>query len=160
MFKRLLLVIGCVLALPLLFVMGMLLYSGGEATVDALQHRLLPPTRITIAWPSKWECDEYHEAYRVVKIEYPNSLVRRLFQGTTLLVPYPSGRYGDTTAFHRYYRQQVAYGRLDTVIVRGRFGYDIGVGERGLLYQCEDVPYFDVNAVYSKKGKLLKQFSF
>jgi hypothetical protein len=137
----------------------MLLYGGAEATVDALQHRLLPPTRITITWPSAWGCDEFNEAYRVVKIEYPNSLMRRLFQGTTLLVPYPSGRYGDTTAFHRYYRQYVADGPLDTVIVRGRFGYDIGVGERGLLYQCEDIPYFDVSAVYSKKGKLLKRFT-
>jgi hypothetical protein len=159
MVKRVLLVIGGVLALPLLFVVGVVLYRGGGATVDALQHRFLPPARITITWPSAWGCDEFNEAYRVVKVEYPNSLMRRLFQGTTLLVPYPSGHYGDTTAFHRYYQHQVAQGRYDTVIVRGRFGYEIGVGERGLLYQCEAIPYFEVSAVYSKKGKLLKRFA-
>jgi hypothetical protein len=32
-------------------------------------------------------------------------------------------------------------------MVRGRFGYTIGVGERGLLNGGEAIPYFDVSAV-------------
>ncbi|UOQ53980.1 hypothetical protein [Hymenobacter cellulosivorans] len=159
MLKRLLLCLGLLLALPVLLLLGVILYGEAGAAVDALQHRFLPPARVTITWPSNWGCDEFQEAYTVVKIEYPSSLVRRLFKGTTLLVPYPSGHYGDTTAFHRYYSRRVKHGSQDTVVVRGRFGYDIGVGERGVLYQCEDIPYFDVSAVYSTQGKLLKRFS-
>jgi len=159
MWKRSLIFIACVVAVPVLLFVGLLLYRAGERAVDALQHRFLPPVRVTIAWPSEWDCDEFQEAYRVVKIEYPNSLVRRLFSGTSLLVPFPSGNAHDTTAFYRYYQHRVRNGRLDTVVVRGRFGYDIGVGERGLLYQCDDIPHFDVSAVYSTKGKLLKRFN-
>jgi hypothetical protein len=158
MLKRLLLSLGALLAIPILLVVGLLLYRGGAGVTDALQHRFLAPARVTIVWPSQWDCDEFQEAYRVVKIDYPNSLVRWLFKDTSLLVPYPSGEAGDTTAFYSYYSHQVKHGRRDTVVVRGRFGYDIGVGERGLLYQCQDVPYFDVSDVYSKRGKLLKHF--
>ncbi|WP_019949525.1 hypothetical protein [Hymenobacter aerophilus] len=159
MWKRSLKFIAWLFAVPVLLVVGLLLYGAGGGAVDALQHRFLPPARVTITWPSDWGCDEFQEAYRVVKIEYPNSLVRRLFSGTSFLVPFPSGNARDTTAFYRYYQHLVRHGRLDTVVVRGRFGYDIGVGERGLLYQCDDIPHFDVSAVYSKKGKLLKRFT-
>ena len=150
---------GCLVAIPVLLFIIVLLYREGGEAVDHLQHRLLPPARVTITWPSEWGCDEFQEAYRVVKIEYPNSVVKRLFSGTSLLVPYPTEKAGDTTAFYRYYQQQVRHGRLDTVVVRGRFGYDVGVGEGGLLYQCDDISYFDVSAVYSTKGKLLKRFN-
>lgn len=159
MLKRILWFVGCVVAIPVLLIIGVLLYREGGEAVDDLQHRLLPPARVTITWPSEWGCDEFQEAYRVVKIEYPNSVVKRLFSGTSLLVPYPTEKAGDTTAFYRYYQQQLRHGRLDTVVVRGRFGYDVGVGERGLLYQCDDIPYFDVSAVYSTKGKLLRRFN-
>ncbi|WP_324680184.1 hypothetical protein [Hymenobacter sp. GOD-10R] len=156
--KRFLFVGGDLLALPILLFVGLVLYRGAEGAIAAFQHRFLPPTRMTIVWPSEWECDEYHQAYRVLKMDYPNSLVRYLFHGTSLLVPYPRGRAQDTTAFYRYYQQQVRHGRRDTVVVRARLGYDIRVGEPGLDH-CPDIPYVDVSAVYSKRGKLLKRFS-
>jgi hypothetical protein len=159
MFKRALFFVGVLLAIPLLLFVGLLLYRGGQGAVSALQHQFLPPTRVTLVWPSHWDCDEYQEAYSVLKIEYPNSVVRYLFKRTSLLVPYPRGRSGDTTAFYRYYSQQLRHGRLDTVIVRGRFGYDIGVGEPG-IFQCDAIPYFDVSELYSKRGKVLKRFAF
>jgi hypothetical protein len=124
----------------------------------ALWHWVLPDTRVTITWPGDWACDEYQESYKVVKVEYPNILVRWLYKDHPRIVPYPAGRYGDTTAFYRYYHQQVKDGRNDTVVVRGRFGYEIGVGERGVLYQCDDIPYIEVRTIYSIRGKVLKQF--
>lgn len=130
------------------------LYLGRQA----LWHRVLPDTNLTITWPGDWGCDEFQESYRVVRIDYPNSLVRWLYQGTPRIVPYPAGRSGDTTAFYSYYRQRVPAGRHDTVVVRGRFGYEIGVGERGVLYQCDDIPYVEVRAIYSRQGTVLRRF--
>ncbi|RSK47493.1 hypothetical protein [Hymenobacter rigui] len=159
MWKPIFLTVAGVLAIPVLLLLSLWLYRAGGGLVDDLQHRFLPPTRVTVTWPSEWGCDEFQEAYRVVKIEYPTSAVRRLFFGTSLLVPYPRGKAGDTTAFYRYYQHRVRHGKVDTVVVRGRFGYDIGVGERGMLYQCDDIPYFDISEVYSTKGKILKRFN-
>ncbi|OON67088.1 hypothetical protein [Hymenobacter sp. CRA2] len=155
--KRLLKAFGCLLAIPLILLLLVVLFGLGQAAVDAVQARVTAGTRVTISWPSQWGCDEFYEAYQMHRIEHPNALARWLFKGETLLVPYPVGRYNDTVAFHRYY-SRLGLPAEDTIVVRGHFGDDVNVGERGLMYSCEAIPYFQVDAIYTQRGKLLRRF--
>ena len=150
--------LGCLVGTPFVLIVALVIYSVGKSLYAEAQIRFFAPTRLTATWPSNWGCDEFNEAYQVSQIKYPNSFVRWQQKGTTLIVPYPKYRRHDTTAFHSYYKDLVKAGREDTVILRGHFGYSIGVGERGWMYQCEDIPYFEVQDIYSKKGRLLKHF--
>lgn len=75
-------------------------------------------------------------------------------------MPYPVDHYRDITQFHRYYAHLVRWRQEGTVIVSGRFDNNtINVGEPSSMYQCDPIPYFKVQSVYSKSGKLLKRFS-
>ena len=128
-------------------------------------YRFSRPSRVVITWPSDWSCDEFNEAYQVIKVEPSNSFIRLQHGGESFIVPYPTGRYRDTTRFHQYYARLVKQGKADTIIVSGYFGETISVGEGGAygggggMYACDPIPYFRVQNIYSKRGKLLKHFS-
>lgn len=148
-------IIGYVLCVPGLLLLA-LLFLAGQKSIDAAQVRLTANTRVTISWPAHWGCDEFDEAYVIQHIEPPNAVARWLFTGETLLKPYPAGYYLDTTDFTRYYTR-LGLRREDTVIVRGHFGDDINVGDPGLT-ECEAIPYFAVDAIYTQRGRLLRRF--
>ncbi|MGI4874755.1 MAG: hypothetical protein ACRYFX_26670 [Janthinobacterium lividum] len=128
-------------------------------------YRFSRPSRVVITWPSGWGCDEFSEAYKVIRVEPSNSFMRYQHGKQDFIVPYPAGRYRDTTEFHHYYAGLVKLGQADTVIVSGHFGETISVGEGGAygggggMYACDPIPYFKVQNIYSKHGKLLKHFS-
>jgi len=128
-------------------------------------YKLSRPSRVVITWPSDWGCDEFHEAYTVIRVEPSNSFIRYQHGKEDFIVPYPIDRYRDTTQFHQYYARLVKLGQADTVVVSGYFGATISVGEGGSygggggMYACDPIPYFKVLAIYSKRGKLLKRFS-
>lgn len=148
--------LGCLLSVPGILLLLGLLWLAGQAAVDAAQARLTANTRVTISWPAGWGCDEYHEAYVIQRIEHPNAVARWLFRGETLLKPYPAGRYLDTTDFTRY-STRLGLSREDTLVVRGHFGDDVNVGDPGLT-ECEAIPYFTVEALYTRRGRLLRRF--
>lgn len=148
-------ILGYVLSVPGALLLLGLLFVAGQAAVDAAQARLTANTRATITWPVAWGCDEFHEAHAVLRIEHPNAVARWLFAGETHLKPYPAGRYLDTTDFSRYYLP-LGLRREDTVVVRGHFGADVSVGESG--YTCAAIPYFAVDAIYTRRGRLLRRF--
>ena len=152
--------LGCVsviVALILVYV----LYSG----VFDIAYKLSGPSRVVITWPSRWGCDEFNEAYTVVRVSPSNSFIRLFHSNEKFIVPYPTGHYRDTTQFHKYYAHSVKSGQEDTVIVSGYFGEIMSVGEGGSygggggMYACDPIPYFKVQNIYSKYGKLIKHFS-
>jgi hypothetical protein len=135
-----------------------LLFALYQVSLQAA-YRFSKPARTVITWPSQWGCDEFNEAYKVVQVESPNSLIRWLHGNEQFIVTYPAGRYRDTTQFHRYYAHLVRWRQEDTVVVSGRFDNNtINVGEPSGMYQCDPIPYFKVQNIYSKNGKLLKRF--
>lgn len=147
--------LGCLLAVPGVLLLVVVLFLLGQEAVDAAQARLTGNTRVTITWPAYWGCDEFNEAYVIQHIEHPNAVARWLFRDETHLKPYPAGHYLDTTDFTRYYTR-LGLSRKDTIVVRGHFGDDINVGESG--YTCEAIPYFTVDAIYTRRGRLLRRF--
>ena len=152
--------LGCItimVALILVYV----LYSGAFN----IAYRFSGPSRVVITWPSTWGCDEFHEAYPVIRVSPSNSFIRIFHSKEKFIVPYPAGHYRDTTRFHQYYAHLVKSGQEDTVIISGYFGETMSVGEGGAygggggMYACDPIPYFKVQNIYSKRGKLLKHFS-
>jgi hypothetical protein len=135
-----------------------------NAAFDAA-YKFSRPSRVVITWPSDWGCDEFHEAYTVIRVEPSNSFIRYQHGKEEFIVPYPVGHYRDTTQFYQYYARLVKLGQADTVVVSGYFGETISVGEGGSygggggMYACDPIPYFEVLSIYSKRGKLLKRFS-
>ena len=152
--------VGCV-AIPVILALVFALYR--EAFDVA--YRLSGPSRVVIIWPSDWGCDEFHEAYTVLHVRPANSFIRLFHKDESFIVPYPSGHYRDTTQFYAYYAQAVKWQQEDTVIVSGYFGDVVSVGEGGSygggggMYACDPIPYFRVQNIYSKRGRLIKHFA-
>ncbi len=152
--------LGCISVVAAL-ILVYVLYS----RAFAIAYRLSGPSRVVITWPSGWGCDEFNEAYPVVRVSPSNSFIRLFHGHEAFIVPYPNGHYRDTARFHSYYAHLVKWRQEDTVIVSGYFGNTMSVGEGGSygggggLYACDPIPYFRVQNIYSKRGKLLKHFS-
>ena len=143
------------------FILGIELYDFALKKI----YKFSRPSRVMITWPSDWGCDEFNDAYQIIKIEPSNSFIRQRHKGDSFMVPYPTGRSRDTTKFYRYYADLVKMGNVDTVIISGHFGEIISVGEGGSygggggMYACDPpMPYFKVQNIYSKRGKLLRHF--
>jgi hypothetical protein len=133
-----------------------LLYAGFAPILQELKHLVCPAIRVYVTKPG-WGCDDYGESFTILKTEYPTYWAKMLFPRETYLKPFPRGMRGDTADFRKYY-VRLAPRSVDTMLLVGKFGLKTVVGEHTLFGQCEPIPYFEAQAIYSKHGQLLRRF--
>jgi hypothetical protein len=133
-----------------------LLYVGGGPLIQEVKYRVCPPIRVYISQPG-WGCDDYGESFTINKTEYPTYWAKQVFPREAYLKPFPRGQRGDTSAFRRYYARMLSQPE-DTILLVGKFGLKTVVGEHTLFGQCDPIPYFEAQTIYTKRGRLLKRF--